>query len=205
MHDRLKQPNYIFTSYLALSTIIVSHKSSIVTLLGVYGKMLNGNILTIEVECNFETLNDLLTAAGAQAENAIDQLSKVLLDKSKECHAIDVSQDGGIHFEDHIFALQAIYEEGPLGETVVPREFSYLLNGYIQRPTFIHDFIGYIIPKNKVQLSRYYAKLLAMQYELYLGFRKRTTKEFALIFSNLSDPVIYTTAKNHYELKEMQK
>lgn len=61
-----------------------------VSLLGVYGNMINGEILTIEIECDFKLLNDLLSSAGDQAEHAIEELASALNNINEEVCTIDV-------------------------------------------------------------------------------------------------------------------
>jgi hypothetical protein len=200
-----KYPLNIITTYLAVSSIYISHDSSNVILFAVYGDMLTGEFHTIEIETNFTTLNDLLSELEERAEEAEIAISSSISNPTNENQIIDFSDRGELHFNNLIFSFTIIYEEGENGETVIPEEITYMLNGYVSRKGIIDDFFDYSIPIDKRELAKYHGKLLAIQYHLYLSFSGKIRKSYALAFSNLADPFMYTIAKNQYELIRINK
>jgi hypothetical protein len=200
MNEPHTNPNYIFTSFLSISHLFISHDSSDVTFLGCYGNLLTGEIENISVETDFTTLNDLLTEAGPEAEEATEQIAKLLSKPTEENGIVDLCDSGGLTFSDHIFALLAIYNEDEEGRIIQTEEHSYRLNAYIKRQNIIPDFIENMIPENIAERSVYFNALLTMQYYIYLGYRKKKGENIALIYSNLTDPFYFNLAKTQYDL-----
>jgi hypothetical protein len=199
------KPEHIFTNYLAISHIILTADSHHVFLMGVYGNMLDGEIYTIEFECGFELLNDLLPLVDDQAEQAIEALAQHIAHPSEEHNTIDLSDSGGLHFETHAFALQVIHEEDEEGRTYLPEEPSYQLVGFIPLPSFLPEFMGEYFPTEPSSLVLYYNRLLALQYAFYLSFQKTMKEELAKMRSHLYDPLVWTLAKMQYELEASNK
>jgi hypothetical protein len=98
-------PSHIFTSYLALSSIWISHEDTNVMLFGVYGDMVSGDIKPIMVETDFQSLNDLLNELGEDGEQVIEALAKNIMHPTEENEVIYTIEEGGLHFQDHLFAL----------------------------------------------------------------------------------------------------
>jgi hypothetical protein len=200
MANNKQNPGHIFTTYLAISAIILTPDSNHVFLMGVYGNMLNGDIGTIEFECGFGLLNDLLPLVDEQAEEVIEALAQHIAHPSDEHHTIDVSESGGLHFEEHAFALQIIHEQDEEGRPYLPEEPSYHLAGFIPLPAFLPPFMGEPLPTDGAQLVQYYNRLLALQYAFYLSFQKILQEELAQVRANLYDPLVRTLARAQYEL-----
>lgn len=205
MSSKHPKPEHIFTSYLAISHIILTPDSHHVFLMGVYGNMLDGEIYTIEFECGFELLNDLLPLVDEQAEQAIEALAQHIANPSEEHHTIDLSDSGGLHFETHAFALQVIHEQDEKGRPYLPEEPSYQLVGFITLPAFLPEFMGEFLPSDPVSQVAYYNRLLALQYAFYLSFQKTMKEEMAKVRAHLYDPVAWTLARTQYELEVSPK
>jgi hypothetical protein len=199
------KPEHIFTTYLAISHIILTPDSHHVFLMGVYGNMLDGEIYTLEFECGFELLNDLLPLVDEQAEQAIEALAQHIAHPSEEHNTIDLSDSGGLHFESHAFALQVIHEEDEEGRPYLPEEPSYQLVGFIPLPSFLPEFMGELLPADPASRIAYYNRLLAMQYAFYLSFQKTMKEEMAKVRAHVYDPVVWTLAKTQYELEASTK
>lgn len=202
MNKPNNNPNYIFTSFLSISHLFISQESSEVTILGCYGNLLDGEIESVSIETDFATLNDLLTQAGAEAEEAIDEIAKMLSNPSDGNSVVDLSDSGGITFEDHIFVLLVIYEEDEKGKLIEEEEHSYRLNAYISRQNILPHFIDNSIPEQNAERSVYFNKILAMQYHIYNVYRKKEGENVALIYSNLTDAFYFNLAKTQYDLQK---
>lgn len=202
MNEPHKNPNYIFTSFLSISHLFISHNSSAVTILGCYGNLLSGEIENISIETDFATLNDLLNEIGAEADEAIEQVAKLLSKPTDENGVIDLTDSGGLSFSDHIFALLVIHEEDEEGKIIETEENSYHLNAYMKRQNILPDFIENMIPENVSERSNYFNTLIAMQYHIYLASRKKQEENIALINANLTDPFYFNLAKTQYELQK---
>lgn len=196
-HD---QPDYLFTTYLSLSHIFLSHEHTQVSLLGVYGNLVTGEINEITIECDFEMLNDMLALVDDQAEQAIESLSYHITHPTSEIAVIDLSCSG-LHFEEHIFALQVIFEVDETGNSFMTEDVSYSLNGFVKRESILPSFVEVTLPAGIAERALYYNQLLAMQYHLYLHFQKKTNTRQALVISNLVDPLVFALAKTQYELQ----
>lgn len=199
MAEQYAKPGHIFTTYLAISAIILTPDSNHVFLLGVYGNMLNGDVETIEFECGFGLLNDLLPLVDEQAEEAIEALSTHIANPTGEHHTIDLSESGGLHFEGYAFALQVIHEQDENGRPYLPDVPSYHLAGYIPQPSFVPDGLGYPLPRDGAELVQYYNRLLALQYAFYQVFQKTMDEETARVRANLFDPLVRELARVVYE------
>ena len=201
MIDRHQTPNYIFTTFLSISHVFISNGSSDVTLLGCYGNLLTGDLETISVDTDFASLNDLLGVAGPGAEEATDEIARLLSNPSEETNVVDLSASGGLAFNDHIFAFLVIYEEDDDGQLIeTGDDHGYHLNTYIPRGNILHDFDNISVPETGAERLTYLNSLFAMQYQVYLACRKEHGENKALLFANLNDPLHFSFAKTQYEL-----
>jgi hypothetical protein len=201
MIDRHENPNYIFTTFLSISHVFISNGSSDVTLLGCYGNLLTGDLETISVDTDFATLNDLLGVAGPGAEEATDEIARLLSNTSEETNVADLSASGGLVFTDHIFAFLVVYEEDEDGQLIESSDdHGYHLNTYIPRGDILNDFDSISIPETGAERLTYLNSLFAMQYQVYLASRKEFGENKALLFANLHDPLHFSLAKTQYEL-----
>jgi hypothetical protein len=201
MADLRENANYIFTTYLGISSIVISHDNSNVLLFGVYGNQLDGNFYTIEIQTNFQTLYDLLSLLEDQAEEAIDALSNAIANPTEDNQVIDLSGKV-IHFYEHIFGFIAFFRETEEGNRKVKEDGLYLLAGYAKKDPIHSDFNDLEIPTEGLELIEYYNSLLSMQYALFLSAVKQVDKLTSLVLSNLTDPTIFALAKAQYELEE---
>lgn len=192
--------SHIFTTYLAVSAIILTPDNDHVFLMGIYGDLVDGEIYTLEFECAFELFNDLLV--DEQADEAIEALSQHLSHPSGETHTIDLTESGGLHFEGYAFALQVIHEQDEEGQPYLPEEPSYQLAAFLPHPSFLPDFMGESLPTGKAERVRYYNGLLALQYMFYLHFRKSLEEDIALVRAHLYDPLVRALAREVYELEQ---
>jgi hypothetical protein len=189
-------PAHITTSYLILSSICFTHDDNYVYLFGCYGNLVNGDINSIEIETDFETLNTLLYEIDEYADEAIEALANKISNPTTETETIYFIEQGGLHFMDHIFVFSLIrYEDEDDDE-----ELTYHLNGFMKRKEMLPDFIEFSLPTNQRQLVKYYNEILAVHYQFYLNFRKITTKEIALISSGLYNQLLFTLAKAQFNL-----
>jgi hypothetical protein len=201
MIDRHQTPNYIFTTFLSISHVFISNGSSDVTLLGCYGNLLTGDLETISVDTDFATLNDLLGVAGPGAEEATDEIARLLSNPSEETNVVDLSASGGLAFNDHIFGFLVIYEEDDDGQLIeTGDDHGYQLNTYIPRGNILNDFDNISVPETGAERLTYLNSLFAMQYQVYLACRKEHGENKALLFANLNDPLHFSFAKTQYEL-----
>ncbi len=201
MAEPRENANYIFTTYLGISSIVISQDNSNVLLFGVYGDQLNGNFKTIEIQTNFQTLYDLLPLIEDQAEEAIDALSNAIANPTEDIQVIDLSGKE-IHFHEHIFGFIAFFKENEEGNRKVKEDGLYLLAGYTKRGPIHSDFNDLEVPTEGLELIEYYNSLLSMQYTLFLSALMQVDRLTALVLSNLSDPTIFALAKAQYELEE---
>jgi len=194
-------PAHIFTTHLSISHILISHEDSNVILPGVYGDLADGEFKRINVETNFQALNNLIAAA-ENNEEVIKLISNALSNPTQEIEPIDIADSGGLNFHDYFFSFQMIRDEEEVIETTEPEDISYWLNGCIKIENHLPCFIDFRIPENKQELIAYYNKVLAMQYRLYLSASKKSGKQNALIISCLTDPIFFAMAKAHFELEQ---
>jgi hypothetical protein len=194
----IKRSTYIFTSYLAVSHIFLSHKSSRVTLLGSYGDVLDGDKRRISIKTDFATLNDLLTEAGPNAEETIQQICNLLSEPTEHDAVLHTCDDGALSFSDHIFALMIVHytDEQNNFKEEEEDEYSYKLNAYTKMENIAFSEYCRAI---HTQSSEDYYSLLAMQYHIYINSRKRVGDRQALYYANLTDPLFFTLAKFHYD------
>jgi hypothetical protein len=203
MHDPHMYPSHIITTQFHISHIFISHETSDVSLLGCYADMLDPQgMRPIAVDTDFTTLNDLLTDYGPEAEDTIDQLSKLLTQPSDEDPMIDLTDEGGLYFSDHIFSFMVMFDTDELGKIHEPEEYTYRLLAYTPRENIIPDFTGSHPPETHQERSAYLNSLFAMQFHLYLSCRKTLDKATALIYSNLTDPLAFNLAQTQYELQK---
>ena len=200
MHDPHKSPNHIFTTYLDLSHIFFSQNTSDVTLLGCYGDLLDLDMKSIAIETDFATLNDLLAEVPYEAECTIDRISELLSRSTPDDHVIDLCDEGGIHFSDHIFALMLIMETDEEGNPEESEEYSYRLVAVTPRDNLIPDFIEVDLPSTDQERTTYLNSLLALRYQVYLTCIEKLSENSSLIYSHLTDPTYFTLAKTTYEL-----
>jgi hypothetical protein len=206
MIDRHEKPNHIFTTFLNISHVFISNGSSDVNLLGCYGNLLNGDLETISVDTDFAILNDLLGVAGPGAEEATDEIAKLLSKESEETSVVDLSASGGLTFNDHIFAFLVIYEEDEDGQLIeTDDDHGYHLNTYIPRGDILADFDSINVPDSGPERLAYLNSLFAMQYQVYLASRKEHGENKALLFANLTDPLHFNLAKTQYELGKSRR
>jgi hypothetical protein len=193
-------PLHIFTSYIGVSHICFRHRNADVTLLGCYGDLATGEMKPITIETNFETLNELLYSIDDQADDAIDALVKSITEPSEDYHIIELADQNGIHFNDHIFALMRIREDDENTSVAGPEDVSYVLNAYIKRKEILPEFITTDIPTSRGKYLSYCNRLLAIRYRFYLLFGKTMNRLLALSVANLSDPLTYAMAKTQYKV-----
>jgi hypothetical protein len=201
MSQPKENTNYIFTTYLGISSIVISHENSNVLLFGVYGNQLDGNFYTIEIQTNFQTLYDLLSLINDQSEHAIDALSNAIANPTEENQVIDLSGKE-IHFYEHIFGFFAFFRESEERKEKVKEDGLYLLAGYTIKDPIHSGFNDLDIPTEGLELIEYYNSLLSMQYALYLSAVKQVDKTTSQVLSNLTDPTIFALAKAQYDLEE---
>jgi hypothetical protein len=202
MHHPHKNPNHIFTTQLPISHIFISHETSDVSLLGCYADIPDPvGMRPIAIETDFTTLNELLTDYGPEAEDTIDQLSKLLSQPSDEDPMIDLTDEGGLYFSDDIFSFMVILDTDEQGNIQEPEEYNYRLLAYTPRENIIPDFTEFDPPQTHQERSAYLNSLLAMQYHVYLSCRKKLDDRTALIYSNLTNPICFNLAKTMYELQ----
>jgi hypothetical protein len=199
MHDPHKYPNYIFTNELAISHILISHQTSQVTVLGCYYDMLYGGMPTICLETDFASLNDLLSELGEDAEDAIDQISKCLVEPSGEVSIIDLSNEGGISISGYLFSFVLMDEEE--NRMIREEQWTYRVVGCIARDEILPDFSDCIMPENVNERLTYLSSLIAIQYHFYLTYREKMADDAAIIYANLDDPLYFNLAKTIYELQ----
>ena len=199
MKNSHEQPSQIFTTFLSISHIIISHEDSNVILLGVYGDLADGETKQIMVETVFQTLNDLISEEGGN-EEVVDLISNALNNPTGETETIDVSDTGGLNFYKFFFPLQMILEEDDDIETLEPEDISYLLTVCVKIEKYLDGYWEFPIPENKKELVVYFNKILAMQYLLCLSVSQTTDKEKAFIISGLTNPILFAMAKTHFEL-----
>ncbi len=119
MLDHHENPAHIITSYLAITSIVVSHDDDTVKIFGLYGNLVDPGMPTIEFHLSFYQLNELLSAITEQADNAIDQIAKALTEPQDDHSVINVTKQGGLHFANHLFAFQVVYEEDENGHVTI--------------------------------------------------------------------------------------
>ncbi|MGE5522022.1 MAG: hypothetical protein ACM3VS_19015 [Candidatus Dadabacteria bacterium] len=196
----LETPTHIFTSYIGVSHICFSHEDSRITLLGCYGELVTGEMKTIEIETNFDTLYELLTSIEEQADDAMEAMANRLMEPRSDNEILDLVDAGGLHFNDHIFALMRIHEEEDGYHSTQPENITYVLNAYIDRKKLLPEFISTSLPSGVQNFLLYCNRLLAIRYRFYLVFRKTMNRLMALSVANLTDPVIYTMARTQYKV-----
>lgn len=202
MNEPHKNPNYIFTSFLSVSHLFISHDSCDVTLLGCYGNLVTGEIESISFETDFATLNDLLAEIGEEGEEAIEQIANLLSHPADNSCIIDLTDAGGIIFSDHIFSFLVIFNEDEEGKIVESEDDTYRLNAYIRRQNILPDFTENLVPENAALRSAYLNSLLTMQYHIYIAYRKKEGESRALIYANLRDPFHFSLAQTQYDLQK---
>jgi hypothetical protein len=195
--DTLNHRTFIFTRYLAVSHIFLSHKSSRVTLLGCYGDILDGHKRRITIKTDFATLNDLLTEAGPNAEETIQQVCDLLSQPKEHDTVLHTCGNGALSFSDHIFAFMIVVGSDGQGNILEGDEYSYKLNAYTKIANI--GFGEYKPGSSHAERSEDYYSLLAMQYHIYINSRKRVGDRRALHHANLTQPLFFTLAKFHYE------
>ena len=200
MDDPHIYPFHIFTNQLHLSHIIISHTSSDVFLLGCYGDLLNGGMTTITIETDFSMLNDLLTHAGEEAEEAIDQISKCLANPSGDETTIDLSASDGLFITELLFSFLRI----ETGEVRIPElgEYTYALVGWLKTNGHFRVLDDGTPPDRYRDRLSYLNTLLTIQYRFYLAYKEKEDHYTALYSSNLLDPVTFNIAKTMYELQK---
>lgn len=203
MHDQHQHPTHIITTYLGISSIVVSPDDDTVVLFGVYGNMIDGSMPVIELELSFQLMNDLLSSIPEQSEDAINKISDALTNPQDAPDFIDVSDNGGLHFEDHIFCLQAVVAEDQTLEEIDPEEIEYLLHGFINRKDLLPHFINSSIPTG-IDYATYLYRVMSIRYNFYLHFKPMVDNETALVCSNLSDPLSFELSKSFYHLFNKQ-
>ena len=204
MHPELRYPEHIFTTYLALSSIILTPDNEHAFLFGIYGNMTTGDTQTIEFECGFSMLNDLLPLGDEQSEEAIEALAQCITAPTGDHQTIDLSEMG-VHFYRHVFALQIIHELDEEDRPYLPKEPSYQLIGFTPIPSFFTEYWDEDIPTEKELMVPYFNKCMTLQYHLYLSFQKVMEENIALARTNLSDPLYFAMAKTQYELEVAKK
>jgi hypothetical protein len=200
MTDPHNYPSHIFTNQLHISHIIISHKTSDVTLLGCYGGLLDPGMTTISIETHFASLNDLLAEAGEEAEEVIDQISQSLVSPAGEQTIIDLSDGGGLFFSELMFSFLLINEE----EVKIPEvaDYTYLLVSWMPCGESFTDLVDGTPPQNLGERLTYFNSLLAIQYRFYLAYRKKMDNTAALFGSNLTDPLAFKLAETQYQLQK---
>jgi hypothetical protein len=199
MHDPHGYLSHIFTNQLHISHMIISHKTSDVTIAGCYGDLPDPGMTTISLEIHFATLNDLLAVAGEEAEEVIDQISKCLVNPSDEETIIDLTDEGGLYYSELLFSFLLINE----GEVRIPElpERTYLLVSWMPCDESLRELLDGT-PENAREQLAYFNSLLAIQYRFYIAYRKKMDQVTALFSSNLTDPLSFGLAQTQYELQK---
>lgn len=200
MTDPHIYPYLIFTNQLHLSHIIISHTSSDVHLLGCYADLPNGGMTTITIETDFPSLNDLLTDAGEEAEEAIDQVSNCLANPSGDETTIDLTDGGGLYISEILFSFLFIQPS----EVKIPElgEHTYRLLCWLETSGHFPGLHNSTPPRDPVERLYYLNSILAIQYRFYLCYKHSMDHYIALYSSNLLDPVTFNIAKTMYELQK---
>jgi hypothetical protein len=200
MTDPHNYPSHIFTNQLHLSHIIISHKTSDVVLLGCYADLLDPGMIPIALQTDFASLNDLLAEAGEEAEEAIDQISKSLINPSGDQTIIDLSYEGGLYYSELLFSFLLINEE----EVKIPEvaERTYLLVNCMPLGKSFPALEDGTPPQPLRERLTYFNSLLAIQYRFYLAYRKIMDHETALFTSNLTNTLVFKLAETQYHLQK---
>jgi hypothetical protein len=200
MTDPHIHPSHIFTNELQLSHIIISHKTSDVVLLGCYGDLLDQGMTTIALQTDFSSLNDLLAEAGEEAEEAIDQISKSLVNPSGDQTIIDLSGGGGLCFSELLFSFLLINEE----DVKIPEvaDYTYLLVSWMAGGESFPGLLDNTHPQDLRERLAYFNSVLAIQYRFYLTYRKKMDHATALFSSNLTDGLVFKLAETQYQLQK---
>ena len=200
MTDPHIYPSLIFTNQLYISDITISHTSSDVSLLGSYADLPNGRRPAITIETDFASLNDLLTEAGEEAEEATDQISKCLANPSGDETTIDLSASDGLFITDLLFSFLRI----ETGEVRIPElgEYTYALVGWLKTNRHFRVLDDGTPPDRYRDRLSYLNTLLTIQYRFYLAYKEKVDHYTALYSSNLLDPVTFNIAKTMYELQK---
>jgi hypothetical protein len=203
MIDPHKYPVYIFTNQLHISHIFISHESAQVTLLGCYGDLLEGKMATICFETDFASLNDLLAEPSAAADDVINRISNCLVNPSDDVSVIDLCDEGGVFFSEHLFALQLMDEDED--RMIKEEEWTYHLVSCITRQGIFPGFDDFVMPQKGRERLEYLNSLLTIQYVFYLTYKQKMEHPEAAIYSNLVDPLYFQLAKTMYELQTTGK
>jgi hypothetical protein len=195
----MNYPTHIFTSYISISGICLSRKDSFVLLFAIYGDILDPyNHTPIEIETSFQRLHNLLSEYPAEyTEDLVEKIAIALSESTEDYPTIDLS-DTGFDFTDHIFAFMLIYEEDENGQPYVPKDPSYVLNGYLKRGNLLPEYLDFLLPRTNQKQTEYYNKLLAIRYFFYLDYKNRMDEPDAIGYSNLTDPLLFALAKTQY-------
>jgi len=199
MIDPHKYPVYIFTNQLHISHIFISHETEQVTLIGCYGDLVEGGMATICFETDFASLNDLLAEPSAAADDVINRISNCLVNPSDDVTVIDICDEGGVCFTEHLFALHLIDEDED--RMIKEEKWTYRLEGRITREGIFPGFDDFVMPQKGRERLKYLNSLLTIQYVFYLTYRQKMEHPAAAICSNLTDPLYFQLAKTMYELQ----
>jgi hypothetical protein len=199
MTDPHNHPSHIFTNQLHLSHIIISHKTSDVVLLGCYADLLEPGMIPIALQTDFASLNDLLAEAGEEAGEAIDQISKSLVNPSDDQTIIDLS-GGGLCYSELIFSFLLINER----EVKMPElaDHTYLLVNCMPCGKSFPGLVDGTPSQNLRERLTYFNSLLAIQYRFYLAYRKKMDNATALFTSNLTNTLVFKLAETQYQLQK---
>jgi hypothetical protein len=206
MYDFHKHPTHVVTNYLGLSGVTISHVDASVRLYGLYGNLLDGKDIIFEFETDFETLNELLEMGEeimeGQKDDAITAIAGALTHPVGDDEFIDMEDKGGLWFYDHLFLFQAIGKGDEEGAGTEEGQPCYILHGYVERgallPMWIDLDFTHPDPEQRVQ---HYNRILALQYHFYALFVKKIRKSQALHFCGLINPLVFSLARELYELE----
>jgi hypothetical protein len=202
----MNYPNHIFTSYISISGICLSRKDSFVLLFAVYGEMLGAyEPHTIEIETSFQRLHNLLSEYPAEyTEDLVEKIAIALSESTEDYPTIDLS-DTGFDFTDHIFAFMLIYEEDENGQPYVPKDPSYVMNGYFKRGDLLPEYLDFLLPRTNQKQIEYYNKLLAIRHFFYLDYLNRMDEQQAIGYSDLKDPLIFALSQTQYWIMQSEQ
>ncbi len=196
---------FIYTPFLAISHITIIREEPDVTMFGLYGNMLLNEMPQLVLQCNFTQMNDLLHLADCVAEETIEYLADVLGSGITEPQTIDVTDKGGINFNDLLFCLAVIPTAGDEEEDVsVSEKQECYLHAFIKKDSSVRHLEGLLLPSDKQSRLNYYLSILSIQYDFYLHYLKQKIKTGeALFYAGLQDELIFMLAKTGYEMRQI--
>lgn len=203
MPSDLQQPDIMYTTFVAISSITIDPVEENILLLGVYEHPVTNSVETIDIICDFYTLNNLLSLVdNQQSQVAIDNLVDIISQPRLAEESIDLAEMGGLTFERHIFVLETLFFQEEEEENIRPGNIGYFMRDFVPLEDG-QQFDATPVPTEPALLVTHYNNLLALRYQVYLFYRKQPQKysdNDALYYASLIDPLLFALAKTQYEL-----